>query len=155
MSHSAPTPPPKYIYKILPSSPPPRSPLPLSLPLSSLDAKDNFMHLSTSSQILGTLKNFFSSEPHVYILRIPYERVAKFVTWEDSKKKGAEENGGPWDVDEKRGYFPHIYANAGPGEGQQGLKMGRDEVESVCIWKKGDEVWNARSWPFEEDHPKE
>ncbi|PVH79859.1 hypothetical protein DL98DRAFT_515913 [Cadophora sp. DSE1049] len=155
MSNSTPTPLPKYIYKILPSSPPPSDPLPISLPLSAHDARDNFMHFSTSSQILGTLQNFFSSETHVYILRIPYERVAKFITWEDSKGKGPDEEGGCWDVDGKRGLFPHVYANAGPGEGEQGLKLGRDEVESVGVWKRGDGNWSPESWPFGEDLPKD
>ncbi|KAL2067729.1 hypothetical protein VTL71DRAFT_15825 [Oculimacula yallundae] len=154
MSNSTPTPLPKYIYKILPPSPPPPSPLPVALPLSPLDARDNFMHLSTSSQILGTLQNFFSSETHVYILRIPYERVAKFITWEDRQGKGADEKDGEWDVDEKRGFFPHIYSNAGEGEGEQGLKLGKEEVESVGKWEKGDGKWSAASWPFGEDSPR-
>ncbi|CAL3966738.1 unnamed protein product, partial [Diplocarpon coronariae] len=62
MCNSTPSPLPEYIYKILPSSPAPPVPLPVSLPLSALDAQDNFMHFSTSSQLLGTLRNFFSSE---------------------------------------------------------------------------------------------
>jgi len=74
-----PTPNPKYIYKILPSSAPPSSPLPEALPLSALDEGDGFLHMSTSHQILGTLSNFFSNETHVWILRIPYERV-KFIS---------------------------------------------------------------------------
>ena len=70
--------PPKYIYKILPSDPILPTPLlPLALPVSDLDKRDNFIHLSTSAQILGTLRNFFGNETDVYILRIPYERVSK------------------------------------------------------------------------------
>jgi uncharacterized protein (DUF952 family) len=84
---TTPTPLPKYIYKILPSSPPPPSPLPLALPVSDLDRRDNFIHLSTSAQILGTLRNFFKDEEHVYILRIPYAGVSKYIIWEDSKGK--------------------------------------------------------------------
>jgi uncharacterized protein (DUF952 family) len=156
MSYLAPTPPPKYIYKILPSSPPPPDPLPLSLPLSALDARDMFLHFSTSSQLRGTLRNFFSSEPRVYILRVPYYRVARFVIWEDTQGELPDAHGGPWDVDEKRGLFPHVYANAGPGEGEQGLKLGRDEVESVGVWEKGAGgwSWSCGSWPFAEDVPK-
>jgi len=43
---------PKYIYKILPLAPP--EPFPAALPLSPLDAKDGFVHLSTAEQVLPT-----------------------------------------------------------------------------------------------------
>lgn len=82
---------PKYIYKILPSTPPPPSPLPLALPVSALDARDNFIHLSTSRQVLGTLRNFFADEDHVWMLRIPYARVEKWIKWENSLGKGPDE----------------------------------------------------------------
>jgi hypothetical protein len=78
---ATPTPLPKYIYKILPLSPPPPQPLPLALQLSALDARDGFIHLSTSAQILSTLNNFFSKETHVHILRIKYETVAGWIKW--------------------------------------------------------------------------
>jgi uncharacterized protein (DUF952 family) len=155
MSNSTPNPLPAYIYKILPSSPAPPDPLPISLPLSALDARDNFMHLSTSPQLLGTLQNFFASETHVYILRIPYERVSNFIVWEDTKGNRPDEDGGCWDVEGSKGFFPHVYANAGPGEGEQGLKLGRDEIERVGIWKRGDGKWTPEGWPFGEDVPKE
>jgi len=150
-SSSAPTPPPTYIYKILPSFPIPPSPLPLNLPLSALDARDGFIHLSTSSQVLGTLTNFFSSAPHVYILRIPYAGVEKFVKWEDTKGKGPDEKGGCWDVKGEMGYFPHVYGNGPTEEG--GLKLGVEEIESVGTWVRGQEGWSAKEWPFTEDHP--
>ena len=82
---------PKYIYKILPSNPPPPSPLPEALPVSALDARDNFIHLSTSRQVIGTLRNFFTNEDHVWMLRIPYERVEKWIKWENSVGKGPDE----------------------------------------------------------------
>jgi uncharacterized protein (DUF952 family) len=82
---------PKYIYKILPSTPPPPSPLPLALPVSALDARDNFIHLSTSRQVIGTLRNFFAKEDYVWMLRIPYTEVEKWIKWEDSVGKGPDE----------------------------------------------------------------
>lgn len=39
----------KYVYKILPSSPP--EPLPALYPLSALDHADGFVHLSTNNQV--------------------------------------------------------------------------------------------------------
>lgn len=82
---------PKYIYKILPPNPPPPSPLPLSLPVSALDARDNFIHLSTSRQVIGTLRNFFGNDEYVWMLRIPYDRVAKWIKWENSVGKCPDE----------------------------------------------------------------
>jgi uncharacterized protein (DUF952 family) len=150
---TAPTPPPTYIYKILPSTPTAPSPLPLNLPLSDLDRRDNFLHFSTSTQILGTLNAFFSHEEFVYILRVPYERVEKWVKWEDAKGKQPDEVGGCWDVKGEKGYFPHVYANASDG----GLKLGRDEVDGVGKWVKGEGEggWGAGGWPFGEDVPSE
>jgi uncharacterized protein (DUF952 family) len=144
---AAPTPLPKYIYKILPSSPPPPSPLPLALPVSDLDKRDNFIHLSTSAQILGTLRNFFNDEGHVYILRIPYQGVEEYIKWEDAKGKQPDEPGGCWDIEGKMGYFPHVHGN--------GLKIGREEVDEVGMWKRGSDGWGVEEWPFGEDKPKE
>lgn len=38
-----------YVYKILDA--PPAEPLPSELPVSALDAKDGFVHLSTAAQV--------------------------------------------------------------------------------------------------------
>lgn len=44
-----PSPLPEFVYKITPEAPP--SPIPDSYPLSELDQKDGFVHLSTSWQV--------------------------------------------------------------------------------------------------------
>ncbi|KAH8600763.1 hypothetical protein B0O99DRAFT_681631 [Bisporella sp. PMI_857] len=141
---TTPTATPKYIYKILPSTPSPPLPLPEALPVSALDARDKFIHMSTSRQILGTLQNFFSRESHVFILRVPYDRVAQFVKWEDASGKEPDEEGGAWDCEEKAGYFPHIHGN--------GMRLGREETDQVGKWEK-DDTWTTASWPFDEDIP--
>lgn len=46
---SAPTPLPTHVYKILDARP--EDPLPASLPVSELDEKDGFVHLSTAAQV--------------------------------------------------------------------------------------------------------
>jgi uncharacterized protein (DUF952 family) len=79
---------PTYIYKIVPSSAPPPSPLPDALPVSDLDQNDRFIHLSTSLQVPGTLKRFFAEEDRVYILRIVYRTVESKIKWEDSRGSG-------------------------------------------------------------------
>ena len=83
---------PTYIYKIVPSSAPPPSPLPDALPVSDLDKADNFIHLSTALQIPGTLKRFFGNVEQVYILRITYSQVESKIKWENSKGTGTS----PW-----------------------------------------------------------
>lgn len=40
---------PRYVYKIVDAAPP--SPLPEAFPLSELDSKDGFIHLSTAQQV--------------------------------------------------------------------------------------------------------
>ncbi|KAH8683246.1 hypothetical protein BGZ60DRAFT_399724 [Tricladium varicosporioides] len=143
--------PPTYIYKILPSSPAPPYPLPESLSLSDLDARDGFIHTSTSLQILGTLNAFFVSATSVIILRIPYERVQKRVKWELAVGKRPEEKGGCWDTEGRMGGFPHIYhTEAGD------LRLGQQEVESMKTWTKEGDDWNKNSWPFgKEDVPQD
>jgi hypothetical protein len=44
-----PNPLPKYVYKIIPTPPP--NPIPETYPLSLLDQKDGFVHLSTAKQV--------------------------------------------------------------------------------------------------------
>ncbi|KAG9233040.1 hypothetical protein BJ875DRAFT_59122 [Amylocarpus encephaloides] len=143
--------PPKYIYKILPSCPPPPTPLPMSLPLSDLDSRDGFIHMSTSVQILGTLKAFFNNAASIVILRVPYERVESRVKWEMAKGKRPEERGGCWDTEGILGGFPHIY-HAPDGE----LRLGREEVQDSGTWNRVGETWSQEGWPFgSDDLPKE
>ena len=77
---------PTFIYKIVPESSAPPTPLPEALPVSDLDRNDGFIHLSTSTQLAATLGRFFGKESGVYILKIKYPDVEKDIRWEDSKK---------------------------------------------------------------------
>lgn len=79
MSSSKPT----YIYKLIPSTAPVPDDLPERLPVSDLDQRSGFIHLSTAPQVPNTLKFFFNDEPLVYVLRIEYERVEKDIRWEN------------------------------------------------------------------------
>ena len=74
---------PTFVYKIIPSSSPLPAILPDILPPSDLDQKDGFIHLSTASQILGTLKLVFKDDTKVYVLKIEYSKVEKDVKWEE------------------------------------------------------------------------
>ncbi|KXG45447.1 uncharacterized protein PGRI_039960 [Penicillium griseofulvum] len=125
---------PRYIYKIVPSTSPVREPIPERLAVSELDQASNFIHLSMAHQVADTLKNFFKEEPLVYVLRIEYHRVIQDIRWESPDGRVSNPRPG-------EGLFPHLY---------NGLKLGREEVESVAIWQN-DEGWDkalaaAKPW---------
>ncbi|PWY91161.1 hypothetical protein BO70DRAFT_358594 [Aspergillus heteromorphus CBS 117.55] len=125
---------PLFVYKLIPSTAPVREPLPERLPVSEIDEKSGFVHLSTAFQVPNTLQFFFKDDPLVYLLRIPYSKIAVDVKWENPEGTVC----GPRP---KEGLFPHLY---------NGLKLGKDEVESVAIWKN-DEGWEkalaqAKPW---------
>lgn len=82
---------------------------------------------------------------------MPYERVEKWIKWEDAKGKRPEEKGGCWDTKGEKGLFPHVYANADDG----GLRLGAQEVESAGKWEKKRGKWTDEGWPFGEDVPEE
>ena len=109
---------PKYLYKIVPSSAPPPTPLPTALPLSPLDAVDGYIHLSTATQTPATANRFFASEDTLYILKIEYARVAADIKWEEASS----------------GIFAHLY---------NGGKLGIDEVVDVKQWEKGGGDWKT------------
>lgn len=111
---------PTYIYKLVPYTAPPPTPLPVALPVSELDQKSGFIHLSTAPQIAGTLKHFFTDHPSVYVLRIPYAAVEKDIKWESPDGKVCGPRPG-------EGLFPHLY---------NGLKLGREEVDSMQAWTR-------------------
>ena len=123
---------PTYIYKLIPNdSPPPLPPKPLpnALPVSTLDQNSGFIHLSTALQVLGTLVHFFTNDPRVYVLRIPYAKVQKDIKWEDPKGEVCGDRPG-------EGRFPHLY---------NGLKLGSEEVDSVVVWERG-EGYEKKTW---------
>ena len=95
---TAPSPLPRYIYKILPSaSADPFYAFPMPLPashefaLSPLDSKDGFLHFSTSTQLLQTLSRFFKDEKSVTLLQCDFARLGGFkvVKWEAAGSGGA------------------------------------------------------------------
>jgi uncharacterized protein (DUF952 family) len=126
MSDQESGPKPTYIYKIIPYTTPPSTPLPAALPVSELDQSSGFIHLSTAAQVPNTLKFFFGNDPSVYLLRIPYDAVEKDIRWEDPKAEVCGPRAG-------EGMFPHLY---------NGLKLGRDEVDSMQSLTRTDEGWD-------------
>ena len=117
---------PTYVYKIVPYTAPPPTPLPTALPVSELDRNSGFIHLSTAKQVPNTLKFFFGNDPSVYLLRIPYDAIEKDIKWEDPKAEVCGPRAG-------EGMFPHLY---------NGFKLGKDEVDSMQSWTRAEEGWD-------------
>ncbi|KAJ5212239.1 uncharacterized protein N7498_003885 [Penicillium cinerascens] len=113
---------PRYLYKIIASNAPIREPIPERLPVSELDQNSGFIHLSLAHQVANTLNHFFQDEPVVYILRIEYVQVMQDIRWESPDAKVCGPRPG-------EGLFPHLY---------NGLKLGKEEVESIAIWQNED-----------------
>lgn len=92
-----PSPLPLYIYKILPHhSINPSYAFPIPIPashefyLSPLDAKDGFLHFSTTEQLEGTLSRFFGDQPKVTLLKCDLKRLSSFkiVKWDSNSSGG-------------------------------------------------------------------
>ncbi|KAI0402223.1 hypothetical protein F4802DRAFT_577009 [Xylaria palmicola] len=76
-----PTPLPQYVYKIVPEAPP--EPIPAQYPLSELDQKDGFVHLSTAAQIPTTAGLFFADAAALWVLRVRFRPdFHAATTWE-------------------------------------------------------------------------
>ncbi|KAJ4383460.1 hypothetical protein N0V86_001509 [Didymella sp. IMI 355093] len=115
----APSPLPTYLYKILPSAPP--SPLPERLPLSDLDRKDGFIHLSTSEQTPGTADRFFGDFTELWLLKIKYS-VLEEGTDGDGKVNADNKARIQWD-EVGHGAFAHFYGgDLGKGNVQEATK---------------------------------
>ncbi|KAI1462516.1 hypothetical protein F4805DRAFT_138 [Annulohypoxylon moriforme] len=77
----APSPLPDFVYKIVPSAPP--IPIPSQFPLSELDQKDGFVHLSTGNQIPLTADLFFKEATTLWVLKIRFApKFHSATTWE-------------------------------------------------------------------------
>ncbi|KAF1919389.1 hypothetical protein BDU57DRAFT_512457 [Ampelomyces quisqualis] len=116
----APSPLPRYLYKILPSAPP--STLPPRLPLSDLDRKDGYIHLSTSEQVASTADKWFDTFSELWLLKIKYAVLAAGtdgdgVVQADKKAEIRWEEVG-------RGCFAHFYGgDLGSGNVSEVLKV--------------------------------
>ncbi|KAI0352620.1 hypothetical protein OH77DRAFT_1485259 [Trametes cingulata] len=95
-SESGPTYPlPRYVYKILPSPPP--TPIPEELPLSDLDRRDGFIHLSTAAQVPFTTSLFFNDHTSLSLLKVDTHTTL--------------EQGGVYRWVENLPGCPHLYAS--------------------------------------------
>ncbi|KAI4863874.1 hypothetical protein F4820DRAFT_425700 [Hypoxylon rubiginosum] len=107
----APEPLPTFVYKIVPSAPP--TPIPSEYPLSELDQKDGFVHLSIGTQIPITSDLFFKEATTIWVLKIRFTpKFHSATTWEIQG-------------------CPHLYGN-----------FGSEDVDSVKEFSRsGGETW--------------
>lgn len=118
----APSPLPTYLYKILPSAPP--SPLPSRLPLSDLDRKDGYIHLSTSDQVGSTADKWFGSFHELWLLKVKYEVLAA-GTGGDGQVNTDKKAEIKWE-EVGRGCFAHFYGgDLGSGNVQEAIKISK------------------------------
>ena len=91
---------PLYIYKLVSQHSPIPDKLPERLPLSDIDEKSGFIHLSAAAQVPNTLKTFFADDDEVTVLRLRYANVEKEVKWEDPETSvcGPRNNEGAFPV---------------------------------------------------------
>lgn len=74
-----------FVYKIGESFPTASA---APLPVSDLDRKDGFIHMSTAEQVPATVGRFFKACKAIELLKIPIARVADRVKWESSSNHG-------------------------------------------------------------------
>lgn len=79
---------PKHLYKILDEQPP--HPLPETLPTTSLDAQDGFIHLSTAEQTPITAKLFFADHTNLWILVLDPQAIDGRIEYSTDPKAGIE-----------------------------------------------------------------
>ncbi|ANB15249.1 hypothetical protein AWJ20_2875 [Sugiyamaella lignohabitans] len=109
------------LYKILNEAPAEAAkdgsvPASTVLPLTPLDAKDGFIHLSTGDQLEGTLNAFFSDSTSVVLLYIdaPNSKESPIL---EGKTGNRPDSIIKWDwVESRKTYFAHIYGNLTNGD---------------------------------------
>lgn len=112
-----PSPPPRFVYKILSAAPP--NPLPPALPLSPLDAKHGFIHLATAAQVRATASRFYANEDELWLLKL---HLGKLEEGEGEVR---------WEEISNRGWFAQLH----------GTGIGQEEVEEVMAMRREDGSW--------------
>lgn len=83
--------PPQRLYKILPTAPVPAADLETHIyPLSDLDRRDGFIHLSTATQVPGTAARFFAGATELYFLVLDPVELLKYKGRESDELGNAE-----------------------------------------------------------------
>ncbi|PIL22373.1 hypothetical protein GSI_15061 [Ganoderma sinense ZZ0214-1] len=113
---------PAYVYKILSTAPP--SSIPAALPLSDLDRRDGFIHLSNASQIPITASLFFTSNTELWLLKL------------DTRK--TIEAGGVYRWNKELPGCPHLYSHT---DGEW-IDLGSENVvSSASVARPEGQTW--------------
>ncbi|OTA70322.1 hypothetical protein K449DRAFT_460107 [Hypoxylon sp. EC38] len=116
-----PSPLPQFVYKIVPSAPP--TPIPSQYPLSELDQKDGFVHLSTGTQIPITADLFFKEATTLWVIKIRFAPAFHSAT--------------TWEVEG----CPHLYGNFGADDVEDVKEFSRLDGQSWKESMKNDGGW--------------
>jgi len=111
----------RFLYKILTSRPP----MPILRTLTSIDASDGFIHLSTASQTPATAARFFGAETTLWLIKIDREKLEigpGELKWEASRNHGVFAHLYDADVDESAVVDMKEVVRKDDGEWQEVLK---------------------------------
>lgn len=93
-----------HVYRICEAQTWAQTQLDGQLPLSELDARDGFVHLSTAAQVAGTLRRFFAGREDLVVLTVAVDQLllGGSLTFEPSGHAEPES-------ERERELFPHFY----------------------------------------------
>lgn len=98
---TAPTPTPKFVYKIYPTTKSFEIPSPYASDFTfsqdKLDQDSGYFHMSSKDQLPGTLRFFFDSHETVQIVKIDYGKLSAAETVK-------------WELGDDGNAYPHLYA---------------------------------------------
>ena len=79
-----------------------------------LDKKDGFIHLSTASQLAGTLSFYFADDKDLILLQLDHSQVKDALIYES-----------PFPAGDRTGEFPHLYSELSVDQVAQVWKISR------------------------------
>lgn len=79
-----------------------------------LDKKDGFIHLSTASQLAGTLSFYFADDEDLILLQLDRSQIKDALIYE-----------APFPVGDRTGEFPHLYSELSVDQVAQVWKISR------------------------------
>ena len=94
------------------------------LPLSQLDERDGFVHLSTAKQVPDTLRRFFDGREDLLLLSIGVDRLIDGELRYESASPGSGPESGP---DSGGELFPHFYGRIGLAAVFEAVPLALDE----------------------------
>lgn len=89
---------PTHIFRIIPTSDAEQAAKDGSYAGGELDLTDGFLHMSTASQLVDTIKRYFNQAEGISVAKIAVDKLpAEHVQWEEAPSRP------------EAGAFPHLY----------------------------------------------